>query len=243
MAATMIMVIASICFVSCEREVDSELTIADTDLAEDRGPAESIVFGPNSRPYGKSYVDWTILWMQQFMAFNCDQNPFTNPDNVLFHQNGPVYFLAGLAKPNNAVKVRVPQGKAILFPLVNYLNDYPCPDKNFEPAPGQSLEKFLRAGALNALADVQGLSVEVDGTPINHLQTYQFTSRLFTFTGHPELANCFDPCITGQAQKAVTSGYYVMLKPMKKGLHEVRYRSQIPTINFVQDGTYYIEVI
>ncbi|MDO8365946.1 MAG: hypothetical protein Q7T20_04050 [Saprospiraceae bacterium] len=242
LAATMVLVIASLWFISCEKEKNDE-PITVTNQVEDRGNEPSKVFLPFENPYGQSYTNWTVSWMQRFMGFNCDKNPFVNPDNALFYQKGQVYFLAGLSTEGDAIKLTVPQGKAILFSLVNYINKYPCPNQPMEPKPGQSLEHFLRAGALKTLADVQGLSVEIDGVPISHLEAYQFTSRLFSFTGNPELASCLDVCVTGRPQKAVTSGFYLMLKPMSKGLHTLHYRAEIPSINAAQNGTYYITVI
>lgn len=243
-AGTMLLVVASLWFLSCERET-SDYAVAgsqDASIAEDRGNTDSKVFLPNERPFGRTYAEWTVSWMQRFMSFNCAQNPFANPEYALFNQRGPVCFLAGLSEEGAEVKLSIPHGKAILFPLVNYINDYPCPDPAFGPAPGQKLEAFLREGALSVLADVRDLSVEIDGEPVCHLDAYQFTSGLFSFTGNPELAACFDVCVTGTPQKAVTSGYYLMLKPLPKGLHTVHYHVAIPALNSVQDGTYHFIV-
>lgn len=205
----------------------------------------ALVYAPSAQPYGQSYTEWTVDWMQAFMGFDCANNPWLNPAGVLFHQTGPVYFMAGLSTPGASVNITVPQGKAILFPLFNYINDYPCPDSSWHPAPGQSLVDFLTPGAVDPMGLAKNLSVTIDGASVSNLPDYLFTTGLFTFTGDPSLAlpACsFDPCVTGSPQSAVSSGYYLMLKPLAKGAHTVHYHVDVPTWNAVQDGTYNITI-
>jgi hypothetical protein len=54
-----------------------------------------------------------------------------------------VWYLASTAGGAVTRSCTIPAGKTILFPIVNTENDYPCPDPNFKPAPGQSLQGFL----------------------------------------------------------------------------------------------------
>lgn len=242
-AGTMVIVIASLWFISCDRE-SAVVPFSDETLSEVRSNADSMVFPPSAFPYGKSYTDWTVLWIQKFLSFDCSNNPYSNPENTMFQKEGPVWFLAGspIERRSVNVKLKVPRGKAILFPLINYVNGYPCPVRSFEPAPGQRLEDFLREGSLKALAGVRGLSVDIDGIPVTNPFDYLFTSRMFSFTGNPELATCFDICVTGQPQKAVSNGYYMLLKPLPKGTHTLHYHAEIPALDVVHDRTYYIEV-
>ena len=178
------------------------------------------------------------------MTFDCAHNPWANPQYVLFYENGPVYFMAGLNTPGAIANVTVPHGKAILFPLFNYINDYPCPDTSWHPAPGQSLQDFLTPGATDPMGLVTNLSVTIDGASVSNPANYLFTTNLFYFTGNPELANLcnFDPCVTGDLQAAVSSGYYMMLKPLSKGQHVVHYHTEVPAWNAVQDGTFNITI-
>ena len=202
------------------------------------------VYAPTSKPFGKSYVEWTVDWMTVFATFDCAGNPWLNPAYVLFYQTGPVYFMAGLNTPGASVNVTVPQDKAILFPLINYINDYPCPDTSWHPAPGQTLKEFLTPGAVDPMALATNMSVTIDGDSISNPAGYLFTTDLFYFTGNPELANVcnFDVCITGNSQAAVSSGYYMMLKPLSKGTHTVHYHVEVPVWSAIQDGTYHITV-
>lgn len=222
----------------------NEVTNSDLTSVEDRSNGNSKVFGPSAHPYGKSYEEWAVAWFQVFMGFNCDENPWSNPDYALFYQTGPVYFLAGLNTVGASKDIAVPHGKAILFPLTNYINDYPCPAQyNFEPAPGQSLEDFLSQGIVDFNNNVTELSVEVDGASISNPDAYKFISDLFYFTGDPDLATVcqFDVCVTGESQPAVCGGPFMMLKPLSKGTHTVHYHS-LTWGTYAQDGTFNITV-
>lgn len=241
--AVFVLISAAIWFTACQKETPVNDTPATITEAADRTPGDSKVFPPTAHPYGQSYTEWTVNWMQEFMTFTCATNPWLNPDNgVLFYQNGPVYFMAGLSTPSASADVTVPHGKAILFPLVNLLNDYPCPDPSFEPAPGQTLEEFLTEGAINFLPPVSNLSVTIDGHSVSNLTNYQFVSDMFSFTGDPSLSGCFDGCVTGNPQSGVTNGYYIMLKPLSKGTHTVHYHMEIEDWGAVQDGTFIITI-
>lgn len=234
---------AAIWFTACQKDNAEATQSFSTLSADDRTNGNSKVFPPTAHPYGKSYTEWTVDWMQEFMYFDCAHNPWLNPDNgVLFYQNGPVYFMAGLSTPGASANVTVPHGKAILFPLVNFLNDYPCPDPSFEPAPGQTMEEFLTEGLEGVMSLITDLSVTIDGASVSNISNYLFTTDLFYFTGNPDLSNCFDPCITGESQAAVASGYYMMLKPLSKGTHTVHYHMEIVAWGAVQDGTFNITI-
>ncbi len=209
---------------------------------EDNNEPAVKAYLPTEKPSGKSYAEWTVLWWQEMLKTNCTTNPWLNPDKVLFYETGPVYFLAGIAQNGGSVNVTIPQDKALLFPLVNYINDYPCPDPNFEPAAGQTLTDFLTQGAKGLEGVVTNMKVTVDDTEISNLEAYFFVTDLFYFTGDPALASCFDGCITGSSQPAVGSGFYVMVKPLSKGSHTIHYHMSVPVWPAVQDGTFNVTV-
>ncbi len=136
----------------------------------------------------------------------------------------------------------VPVGTAIFFPIINAINDFPCPDPAFQPAPGQSLEDFLAEGAAALIDLVDDLAVEVDGVPLRNLVAYRAASRLFTFTGHPSLAPVLDACITGVPQSGVSDGYWIMLAPLSRGEHTIHVRGGIGSFGFETVVTYHLIV-
>jgi hypothetical protein len=118
-----------------------------------------------------------------------------------------------------------------------YLNDYPCPDPSFEPAPGQSLEDFLAEGAAAVIDQVTNLQIEVDGVLLANVPNYRLGTDLFLFTSHPSLI-AIDPCVTGTPQPAVVNGYFLMFAPFSVGEHVLRISvdlagSPLTTTNFI----------
>ncbi len=212
------------------------------------------VLPPNSHPYGKNYAQWSARWWQWAMSIPYSSNPIfdqTGADCSL-KQSGSVWFLAGGSANAGALTrtCTIPSGKAVLFPIINLLNDYPCPPQfNFEPAPGQSLQDFLTNGnsswpsITQYLEPVTGLAVTVDGVPLQNLSNYRVTSGLFTFTGDPSLTSTFDPCITGMPEHGVSYGYWIMLAPLSVGNHSLHFHAEAQGMYaFTLDVTYALTV-
>ena len=201
------------------------------------------VLPPHAGAYGMTYGEWSAAWWEWVTSFPADQNPLVPEVEVdcELGQAGPVWFIAGTTGGTAVRTCTVPAGKAIFFPIVNYLNDYPCPDPTFQPAPGQSLEDFLTEGANFFIDQVSGLEVEVDGAPLQNLFDYRATSELFTFTGDPSLV-AFDACITGTPQSGVSDGYWVLLRPLAVGEHTIHFSGEIEVFGFEMDTTYHLTV-
>ena len=194
---------------------------------------------PHSHPYGATYGEWGARWWMWADAIPAAINPIVQPNaDCDVNQSGPVFFLSGV--PGGVIRpctVRV--GKALFFPIVNINNDYPCPEPPpFQPAPGQTLEEFLTAGAQFVIDFTTGLEVILDGVPLQDLFDYRATSHLFTFTGDPSLTAVSDPCITGTPQSGVTDGYWIMLTPLPPGPHTLVIRA---TLDFGGGATFQID--
>ncbi len=240
-------------FTACQKSENAEEDIfptADdtmqptTSAVESRSNPNSAVFPPTANMYGKSYAEWSIEWWKWILSYPCANNPLADQTgaNAAQGQSGPVWFLAGNTGGTTTRNVTIPHGKAALFPIINYLNDHPCPDPNFGPAPGQSMEEFLQEGA-SAIIDLgEGLSVTLDGEAMNNIEDYRFLTSLFNFDANNDLVNCFDPCEAPGVQPYVSDGYWMMLKPLKKGQHTLNFQSSIPMYGFVLDVTFNITV-
>lgn len=186
------------------------------------------VVSPQRKIAGKSYADWGVEWYRWDLGNPTSKASSLDPTgaNNSVGQDGPVWFLAG-SSTGGAVErtVTVPQGKYLFFPLINIINDYPCPDSSFQPAPGQSLEDFLGTFAKAVIDTTTDLSAELDGRPVPNLQQYRATSGLFEFEADLSWS-AFDPCINGQPQPAVADGYWLMLEPPSLGNHTIVIRGK-----------------
>jgi hypothetical protein len=193
---------------------------ADTGNAGNPG-----VLPPHSRPFGKNYGQWGAAWWQWAYSFPADINPVLDQTGAFsgLGQSGPVCFLAGTFSGAVERTCTIPTGKAVFFPMINVLNDYPCPpDFGFEPAPGQTLEDFLTQADDFYMEHVTALAMELDGVALQNPFGYRGTSKLFYFTADPSLQGN-DPCIIGTPQPGVSDGYWVMLAPLTPGQHTLHF--------------------
>jgi hypothetical protein len=207
------------------------------------------VMPPQSHPNGKSYAEWGAAWWQWALALPAEINPIldTTGASCGLGQSGPVWFLAGTSGASVERICTVPRDKAIFFPIINVLSDYPCPPEfGFEPTEGQTMEDFLTQNANMYIGNVTNLGVEVDGVALKNLYDYRATSSLYYFTADTSLTAVLDPCITGTPQPGVADGYWIMLTPLKRGTHTIHFTGAcwIPEWNwgFTVNVTYLLTV-
>jgi hypothetical protein len=188
-----------------------------------RDPA-ALVFAPDAPPYGTSRVGWSERWWQWALSFPASASPALDQTGQFCAQGqtGHVWFMEVIFGAGSSTRAcTIPHDTALLLNLSGILNDYPCPDPTFQPAPGQSLADFLTQGAQAVVNGVNGLTLTVDGAAVPGLFGYRATSPLFYFTGDQSLAAVIDPCIQGTRQPAVSDGYFIILKPLPPGEHAV----------------------
>jgi hypothetical protein len=84
------------------------------------------LFTLHSKPYGKTYGEWTAKWWQWALSIPSTINPVVDKTGVHADVNQPtdhVWFLAGKFGTENKDlpqrKCTVPFGRAILFPIIN----------------------------------------------------------------------------------------------------------------------------
>jgi len=200
------------------------------------------VIAPQDSVQGRSITDWTESWFHWNFAVPADQNPALVLDaDCAAGQSEPVFFVPvydGAKRYERSC--HIPQGKPVLVPLWVIINDYPCPDPSFEPAPGQSLEDFLQHGAQEYNNQVQGLSVTLDGEAIDPT-AHRHTTGLFHFTAEPSLVGKLpDACLQGSSQPGVSDGWWLMLS-LAAGDHVVHVTGLDPSHEAI-DATYRLSV-
>lgn len=196
----------------------------------------SNLYSAESRPYGMTYGEWTSEWWRWFLSIPTDQNPINDPagERCAEQQSGPVWFLVGSGGGRAERSCAVPAGVAILIPAINV---------ECSLAEDDSLknEADLRACANSDQDLVTQTAATLDGS---ELEVHRVESPLFDVTFPAD--NIF-AAPEGPTQ-AVSDGYWVFLKPLPPGNHELHAEGLLvdPTVtgpvNLVEDSTYHLTV-
>src|SRR5205809_829879 len=177
--------------------------------------AESDIFSPHSKPFHKTFSQWSAEWWQFVLSFPTSENPLLDStgEKCAIGQHGPVWFLMGALGGSVERRCSVPARTALFFPVVNLVNV----NTNTQTA------EALRAEIASCFDGVTTLSVEVDGTPIEGLQRHpdRFRVRSVAFDVTLPAKNLFEVFAvvlpSGIYSPAVSDGFYIMLKPLDVG--------------------------
>lgn len=188
--------------------------------------SQSILIESHAMWHGETFAELTERWWQWLESIPYGVGPSADPSgaNCGINQEGSVWFLAAPVGGTFNRACTVPAGKAILSPLFVVIDDYPCPDPTFGPAPGQSLEGFLQADITQFVDDPHAsTTATLDSTPLHvrHVKT-----SLFAFTAAASNVQG-DSCITGSPQLGVSDGYFVFIDPLPPGQHILHLRSVV----------------
>jgi hypothetical protein len=189
-------------------------------------PAKTVP--PNQPVHGLSQAEWSREWWQWAASFDRRASPVSDRTGALcaLKQSGPVWFLAGTYGTQRTIRsCKVPHGKYLFFPLINYVVA-PHPDVPI------SCEEVTRSAAYR-MEDASALILDVDGVRTPNLMSYrQATTQCFNLGARiAENVNMFP---------SAANGYYVMLKPLSRGKHEINFGGALP--NMLQAVTYTLEV-
>jgi len=176
------------------------------------------VFPPSSRPYGKDYGEWSEEWIKWAFSIPKEYNPASDESgrNCAQNQKGPVWFLAGTFGGSVKRKCMIPVGKAILFPIV-------AKECSFAEDKDLKTESELSARTIEAMNHVTFMEVVIDNVHLQHLDDYRAHSRIFNLT-FPE---CNVYGVEGGTTRSVTDGYWILLKPLQIGKHEIYFAAEV----------------
>jgi hypothetical protein len=192
------------------------------------------LFVPSDSPYGKTFLDWAKEWWKWNFSLNGTTHPSMDPNPEKCanqNQSSNVWFLPNfdsIQKPDYTFTCTVPQGKAI---IVGNLNQG---ESDYGITPG---DNATREGAT---AGQKGASLKVllDGINQNYsLNNMRVTSDFFN------LSFVKDNVAKGPegTYKAMIDGYYIFLKPLSQGRHNLHFESEVtnnPGYNFAQKGNW-----
>ncbi len=184
-----------------------------------------LLYPPGSEPFGVSYPDWTALWWQWALSIPGNEsliNDRTGQYCTIGQDNPHVFFLAGSGGGAAERTCNLPAGKGILIPVLNA-------EYSYAEFPDLKTETDLR-GAVNADMDgARNMRLFVDGAEVKDLGRFRVDSPLFNFST-PQ-GGLFG--LNNVESQGISDGYYVMLKELSPGLHEIRWSG----IVFFADGT------
>src|SRR5262249_23995284 len=139
---------------------------------------------------------------------------------------------------------KVPAGKALFFPIVNY-------ECSTLEGNGTTYQQLKDCAAFFAdFIDPDSLKLTIDGKSIQNLDNYRVQSPLFAFGPRPD-KNIFQffglNAPPGTTSQSVSDGVHVMDHPLAKGKHKIQFYGELDLSPiggplFIQDITYTITV-
>jgi hypothetical protein len=197
---------------------------------------DSVTFPPDSKPYQRTYAEWTAEWWKWFISIPTGDHPLNDPsgERCALGQQGPVWFLVGSGGGKAERECTIPAGRAILMPAINVECSY---------AEDQSLrmDDDLRACATSDQDLVTETAATLNGSV---LQVHRVQSPVFNLTFSVD--NVFAAPVG--PTKVVSEGFWVFVKPLLPGQYELHVQGLLvdPTVtgpvNLVEDSTYHLTV-
>lgn len=186
--------------------------------------AQSVALIPPGKAIaGASQEEWSKRWWRWAMSFDEDESPVGDRDGRLCSrgQTGPVWFLAGTYGTARTIRsCRVPAGKTLFFPLINYITVEP--DEEDEPCAS------LKQRAARLTPAPSGLVLEVNGKRFKGLAAHRQATR-----------RCFH-VFADDDTLAAGNGFYVALGPLTKGRYTLNFGGILPELS--QAVTYTLDV-
>lgn len=173
----------------------------------------SLLFGPKERPFGHSWRFWTTRWWQWFLSIPKANSPaMDNGDiNSIEQPHQKVWFLASTIGGSVERTVRIPSGKAILFPVIN-ITISNSEDQTLKT--DADMISFVR----RHMKDIVKKQASIDGMNLSISEDLRVESPPFNFS-YPS-----DNIFGAQAgpTRGVGDGYWIFMRPLKVGDHNIK---------------------
>jgi len=169
------------------------------------------LYAPDSKPFGRTYAEWTARWWQWILSIAKTENPLVdeNGKSCAINQNGPVWFLAWTLKGPAERSCAIPADKAILFPVINF-------EASVAEGDGRKDEE-LAARAKFEMDQITNIRAMISGTNVNELKQYRIQSPPFNVTLEED--NVLG--LPAQTTKMMSEGYWLFLKPLEPGTYDL----------------------
>lgn len=192
------------------------------------------VYPTNSAPYNIPYKQWAEKWWQWNFAVPTKQHPRENytPAKCTSGQHGPVWFLADSLSGTQERTCTIPAGKSI---LVGVLTGQ-CDRSDQTLHNDQDVRQCATEGN-----DYGVIGATLDGVKIQNLAQSRIDSGFYNLTVPSD--NIFKE--KPGTYKSFTNGYFVFLKPLPAGKHDLHLTVSVtnpikPQYNYAADWTYHL---
>lgn len=178
--------------------------------------ADRFTYAPDESPFGKTWEEWTSEWWNWCLSLPRNQNPITDTtgEHASKNQRGPVWFLTGTFGGMAERTCKIPAEKALFFPIS-------CNETSYAECPNFRTEAELRAFAKADIDQVKTLMATVDGQRLHNSDLRRLKSPMFELTLPKDNVLGVLPGNT----KSASDGYWVFLKPLHVGRHEIHFFS------------------
>jgi hypothetical protein len=193
-------------------------------------------FTPESGAHGLSYGQWTAKWWQWLISIASEVNPALDETGNCagINQSDPdVWFLAGTLGGKAAERnSMVPAGKSILFPVINY-------EMNPLEKPELETKTDLIKHVKEDIDDILNLEAIIDG---QRIPIFRVQSDPEIFTLKIPKNNIFQVPRGGTTQ-ATSDGYWIFLKPLALGNHEIYFAASCSAGSRNVKASYHLTVL
>ena len=194
------------------------LAVAAQDATPGASPeASDLAYPPDAVVEGLTLGEWVARSAQWFVSFPPDVGPFADEtgERCGYGQHGPVFFLE--AAPPEAAGPRacvVPAGSPLLVPVLGV----GC--STVEPPPFFGRDEAELRACASALVDPALVPmVTVDEAAVPDAARYRVQTPPFRVALQPNNVLGVPPTVA----TVVFEGYFVLLRPLPPGSHEVRF--------------------
>ena len=204
------------------------------DLAQNRGlQSNRLTYKPDENPFGKTWEEWSAEWWKWCLSLPRSQNPITDTtgENGSYNQRDDVWFLAGTFGGFAERRCEIPTRKAIFFPVS-------CNETSYAECPNFKTEAELGAFAKADIDQVKTIMATVDGQELPNSDLRRVQSPPFEITLPIENVLGVPPGKT----KSKSDGYWVFLKPLAPGKHEIHFFSNCSTDALLVETRYLLTV-
>jgi len=212
----------------------------------------SLVFAPNSTPFGMSYGEWSAEWWKWLISIPAKNSPVLDADggDCAEGQSGPVWYLAGTFGGAVTRTCSVPASKLIMFPILNAV----C----YRVGPGafdEGTEQELRDCAKNSMDHATVVDASIDGVALHSLNPpnspFRTQSGGFEFSVPPNNILGLPPGGPFSSGQAVSDGYWIMTASLPLGPHTIHFHGRIdipatdtePPFEFETEATYLLDIV